>query len=189
MALIREAPVLLGDTGPFCRFAETKALGCLQDYLASNLVIVREVEVELRFRSTQPQHRELAPFAKDEPPFVAFEAIDLERGDVAPGHHPGRALARPRGGSWQRAARRAGQLRRDRNRLRSRRARCSGAHGRRRGQGACAGPSHTTEDLLAEMVAASVMKAKLAVLVYSKVYGSDRDAFDAAVADARARGA
>jgi hypothetical protein len=30
MALIREAPVLLGDTAPFCRFAETRALVCLQ---------------------------------------------------------------------------------------------------------------------------------------------------------------
>ena len=48
---------------------------------------------------------------------------------------------------------------------------------------------HTTEDLLAEMVAATVIKTRLAFLVYSKVYGSDRDAFDVAVADARVRGA
>lgn len=78
MTLIRDAPALLGDTGPLCRFAETKALGCLQDSLGGNLVIAREVEAELRFRSTQPQHRELAPYANDEPPFVAFEAIDLD---------------------------------------------------------------------------------------------------------------
>jgi hypothetical protein len=192
MALIRDAPLLLGDTGPFCRLAETKALDCLRGYLAHNLMIVREVEVELRFRSTQPEHRELERVASDEPPFVAFEAIDLDelalrRVTIVAERWRDRAVARGKAQRGERAnygeiatvfaavERGAPVLMDD-------------------GEGKALAQArgltvHTTEDLLAEMVAATAMKARLGFLAYIKVYGSDRVAFDAAVADALAHGA
>ena len=48
---------------------------------------------------------------------------------------------------------------------------------------------HTTEDLLAEMVAANALGRKRGELIFKRVYGKDATAFAAAVADANARGA
>ena len=78
MALIRDAPLVLGDTGPFCRFAETDTLDALISYLGENLIIVREVEAELNFRADQPEHKALRPLREQEPPYVGRDAIDLD---------------------------------------------------------------------------------------------------------------
>jgi hypothetical protein len=192
MGLLREAPLLLGDTGPFCRFAETDALGCLLEYLAGSLMIVREVEVELRFRARQPQHRELASLARIEPPFVAFEAIDLDpdalrQVALLAERWRDRAVARgnaPRGkranygeiATVIAAAQRSVPVLMD------------DGEGKRLAQ-ARGLVVHTSEDLLAEMAAAGAMKRRLAFLTYARVYGNDREAFDAAVTGARMRGA
>ena len=78
MALIRDAPLVLGDTGPFCRFAETDTLDALVGYLGDNLIIVRGVEAELNFRADQAEHKALRPLRDQEPPYVGRDAIDLD---------------------------------------------------------------------------------------------------------------
>lgn len=60
--LIRDLPVILADTGPFCRLAEAGEahLDMAADYLRPNVKIVEDVRRELRNRSTKSQHKRLA---------------------------------------------------------------------------------------------------------------------------------
>jgi hypothetical protein len=189
VGLIRDAPLIVGDTGPFCRFAETNALEALLSYFGANLVIVREVETELRFRADQPQHKSLRPYRARNPPFVTQEAIELD----GTTRHNVTVIAR----RWRERDIKQGRPDRGEHANVGEIATVLAAeqHGLPvlmddgAGKGLAVGKGltvHSTEELLAEMVAARALPTRLGFLIYERVYGSDRAAFDVAVAAALA---
>jgi predicted nucleic acid-binding protein len=192
VGLIREAPLVLGDTGPFCRFAEAGAFDALRAYLGDNLIIVREVETELNVRADQPEHKSLQPYRDHDPPYVSRDAIDL---DVETRENV-RIIAR----RWRERAVKRGQPDRGENANVGEIATVFGAQQQNLpvlmddGEGKKFATSkgltiYTTEDLLAEMVAQGAIGRRRALLIYQRVYGKDEAAFDAAVAAAAARAA
>jgi hypothetical protein len=187
VSLIRDAPLVVGDTGPFCRIAETNALEALLSYLGANLVIVREVEAELRFRADQPQHKSLRPDRARNPPFVTRETIELD----ATTQHNVTVIAR----RWRERDIKQGKPDRGEHANVGEIATVLAAEQQGRpvlmgdgaGQEFAASKGltvHSTEELLAEMVAARALSPRLGFLIYQRVYGSDRAAFDVAVAAA-----
>lgn len=192
MGLIRDAPLVLGDTGPFCRFAETDTLEALRAYMGPNLMIVREVEAELRFRADQPEHKSLRPYRDETPPFVEREAIDLD----ANTSYNVRVIAR----RWRERDAKAGKPDRGENANIGEIATVLGAEQRALpvlmddGDGKKLAISkgltvYSTEDLLAEMVAAKRLGKRVGFLAYQRVYGGTQAQFDAAVTEAEAAGA
>lgn len=184
MGLIRDSPLLIGDTGPFCRFAETGALDSFLTYLGDKLVIVREVEAELNYRSEQPAHKELRPYREREPPYVGSEAIDL---DTATQNNV-RIIA----DRWAERDRKKGKPDRGPHANVGEIATVMAAEQRGLsilmddGDGKkLADAKHltvyTTEDLLIEMVAEDAIKRRRALHIYERVYGKEEAAFDAAI--------
>jgi hypothetical protein len=74
MTLARDLPVILADTGPFCRFAEAGEphLDLAADYLRPNVKIVEDVRKELRHRSSKPEHTRLK----------RLDLLDVPEGDA-----------------------------------------------------------------------------------------------------------
>jgi predicted nucleic acid-binding protein len=189
VALIRDAPLVIGDTGPFCRFAETDALDALMAYLGDNLIIVREVEAELNFRADQAEHKALQPYRERDPPYVGRDAIDLD----STTREKVRIIAR----RWRERAIRRRKPDRGENANVGEIATAFAAQERGLpvlmddGDGKNFAMSkgltvYTTEDLLAEMVTQRAIGRRRALLIYQRVYGKDESAFDAAVAAAQA---
>jgi hypothetical protein len=189
---IRDSPVLIGDTGPFCRFAETGALESLLAYLGDNLVIVREVEFELNHRANQPEHKDLQPYRAKEPPYVPREAIDLD----GPTKDDIRIIAE----RWRERDARRGKADRGVHANVGEIATVLAAAQRDLpiliddGDGKIFAVAkrltvYTTEDLLAEMVAERAIGRRLGLRIYERVYGKGEAAFDAAVAACRASAA
>lgn len=192
MPLIRDAPLVIGDTGPFCRFAETDALDALLSYLGDALIIVREVETELNFRADQAEHTALRPYRDQQPAYVGRDAIDLDRTT--------RDNIRIIAERWRRRAVMRGKVARSEHANVGEIATVFAAQQRDLpvlmddGEGKAFAHSkgltvYTTEDLLAEMVAAGALGRKRGELIFKRVYGKDATAFAAAVSDAKARGA
>lgn len=192
MGRIRDSPVLVGDTGPFCRFAETGAMESLLAYLGDNLIIVREVEVELNHRANEPEHKDLRPYREHEPPYLPREAIDL---DSATKDNV-KIIAK----RWRERDIKKGKPDRGPNANVGEIATVLAAAQRNLpvlmddGDGKNLAVArgltvYTTEDLLAEMVAERAIGRRRGLRIYQRVYGKDEAAFDAAVAACKARAA
>lgn len=74
MTLVRDLPVILADTGPFCRLAEAGEahLDIVAEYLRPNVKIVEDVRKELRNRATKPEHARL----------TRLDLLDVPEGDA-----------------------------------------------------------------------------------------------------------
>jgi hypothetical protein len=185
--LAAEQGVILADTSPFCRFAENGVCEMLADYLGARLHLTVWVVAELEHRATQPAHRQLEALAKREPPWTANPPITLDDAALR------RADALAKG--WRRRQQEATGIERDQRANLGEATTIVGAlslgcavlldEGKPKKFATNKGLLVlTTEDIVAELAAARVLKQTAAFLIYQRVYGNDRAAFDARVAQA-----
>ncbi len=189
MALIRDEPVIIGDTGPFCRFAEADALDVILDYLAESLIIVREVEAELNFRADQPEHKSLQRFREREPPYVRSDAVDLEQAS--------RQRVEVIASRWRRnEVRRGGEDRGVHSNVgeiatavAAKEQKAAVLMDDGRGKDLATSwklTAYTSEELLVEMVTQKALGRRLAVRIFERIYGRPEADFNAAVKAAEA---
>lgn len=192
MGLIRDLPHAVADTSLFCRCAETGTLRVLATYLGDSVLIVRDVERELKHRKTKPQHAGLQDLDNMEPPFPAAEALDLSAEQT----RNAKIIAE----KWAKRAAAQGKPTRDERANYGEIATVFAAEERGlpvlmdEGQGKTFAASkgltvYTSADLLAEIVAAGKVGEKRGRLTYQRVYNGTKQQFGAAVADARNNGA
>lgn len=77
--VVRDLRVVVADTGPFCRFAETNTLQVMRGYFDDRIVVVRDVHTELfESRVTRPEHKALEQLRQVEPRWPYGEPAELD---------------------------------------------------------------------------------------------------------------
>lgn len=177
---IASQPLLLADTGPFCRFAETgdEHLDALASHLGDNLRITQDVAIELSrlAREAFPRLARLRwlAFPREEPITIRDKRLLDQIENIVQGrrrHAPGHFLEDRGEVATILVAKSIG---------------CPVLIDDRWGKDTFAVrkgvPTFSTEDLAVEMAAARVLTPDQAYAVFRRVYRSDRATFDARLA-------
>jgi hypothetical protein len=187
--LAAEQPVILADTSPFCRFAENGICEIFADYLGDRLRLTPWVVGELEHRAKHPAHRQLEMLARRDPPWTINAPVPLD--DAA------MRRASDLANGWRRGQQAKSGMARDQraNLGEATTIVAAQSHGYavllddgtpKRFAVAKGLVVMTTEEIAVELAAAGVLRPQPAFLVYTRVYGGGRPAFDTAVEAARA---